>query len=534
MAKKQAVRSAGKKRKAKRKTNYTGFVCLGILVVMTAAAVGAFSAGKSYYKNKFLASTTINGVDVSSLSLDEAKNKVINSAVPETLEISGLGGTKISLKTADFNYKTNAEEEIGKIYDKVNHASWLSGFIDGTDYKFEQKYSFDKAKLAAMLKSAKWGDTPSSNAVIKKNGNKYEITEEVQGNKIADMDKLVSEITGLVDDGKFNIELNEKSGCYEIPKVTADSLAVKCDNLNKVGNISIGYDFIYTVEKLTGEKLLDLLDVNDDGTYTPNHKKCEKYVEWLGKKYDTYNKERKFKSTLQGVIIVPKSSDAKYGWWIDQEKTTAQLEELLRKGKSVKKIEPIYYEEGGYTFTGMRSARTKNGDIGKTYVEVDLTAQYLWIYKKGKRVFECPIVSGQTTSMARTTLPGVYKVWNKQTNYRMKDTNGDGDSWDVTCNYWNRITIVGIGLHDSDRAAFGGDIYRYNGSHGCINMPLYGAKYVYDNVAMDTPVVMYYKTARPVKQPAKKTTKKKTIVKKASKEIKGFYPNPLFFGKEAE
>ena len=75
-----------------------------------------------------------------------------------------------------------------------------------------------------------------------------------------------------------------------------------------------------------------------------------------------------------------------------------------------------------------------------------------------------------------------------------KDSNADGDTWDTTCNYWNRIAIVGIGMHDSTwrGGAFGGDIYKYNGSHGCINMTYDDAKYIYDNVAMGTPVVMYY------------------------------------------
>jgi lipoprotein-anchoring transpeptidase ErfK/SrfK len=118
----------------------------------------------------------------------------------------------------------------------------------------------------------------------------------------------------------------------------------------------------------------------------------------------------------------------------------------------------------------------------------------LWYYKEGKLDYETDIVSGQTTSEARTTLPGVYKLWFKDTNFRMQGTNEDGDEWDVTCSYWNNVSLCGIGLHDSAWRgnAFGGNIYKTNGSHGCINMPPAGAKYVYDNVEYGTPVVMYY------------------------------------------
>ena len=76
----------------------------------------------------------------------------------------------------------------------------------------------------------------------------------------------------------------------------------------------------------------------------------------------------------------------------------------------------------------------------------------------------------------------------------MKGSNSDGDEWETKCSYWNRVAIVGIGLHDSQWRgnAFGGSIYKYNGSHGCINMPLSGAKYIYEKVEKGTPVVMYY------------------------------------------
>jgi len=121
----------------------------------------------------------------------------------------------------------------------------------------------------------------------------------------------------------------------------------------------------------------------------------------------------------------------------------------------------------------------------------------LWYYEKGKKKLDTYIVSGQTTSEARTTLPGVYKLWSKETNKRMKDTNADGDEWDTKCNFWNNVSLCGIGLHDSTWRGgyFGGEIYKYNGSHGCINMSYDDAKYVYDNVPYGTPVVMYYKSA---------------------------------------
>ncbi len=50
----------------------------------------------------------------------------------------------------------------------------------------------------------------------------------------------------------------------------------------------------------------------------------------------------------------------------------------------------------------------------------------------------------------------------------------------------------GEGLHDAQwrYGVFGGDIYRYSGSHGCINLPLETAEEIYNNVDVGTQVLI--------------------------------------------
>ena len=50
-----------------------------------------------------------------------------------------------------------------------------------------------------------------------------------------------------------------------------------------------------------------------------------------------------------------------------------------------------------------------------------------------------------------------------------------------------------IGMHDASwRSSFGGDIYKTNGSHGCINLPVSVAQELYGYVEKGTPVICYY------------------------------------------
>lgn len=482
--------SAPRKRKRKKKSK-APVIALVSVICFVLAVVLVYFFGYMYYKDKFTANTYINGIDVSGKTFDEASKLFDHEEVPDTLQITRPSGdiVNISLEAIDYNY--SYEKELKRIYDDLDRKSWFSFIFSQTEYGFTDVASYNKQKLMEQIDLSDWGTEENQNAKLKSDDNGWYVQPEVQGD-VFDMDILKDYISKCLDKASYTV-IGTDSGAYTPPKTVTSDYDAKLETLNKLWNVKLYTNFDYTKDLLTGKKLCKMVNVKRDGSYTVDEDAVMKYVEHLARKYDTYNTERKFKATIQGKITVPTSSDAKYGWWLDQQQTCDLLVECIENGKTKKNIKPIYYKQGNFEFSGLASARSEKDDIGKTYLEVDLTNQQFWYYKKGKQVRHGYIVSGQTTSAARTTLPGVYKVWQKATNYRMKDSNADGEEWDTTCNYWTRIAIVGIGMHDSTwRGAFGGEIYKYNGSHGCINMTYADAQYIYENVAMDTPVVMYY------------------------------------------
>lgn len=487
------VPNKGKRKSKKRTKNAVLIICVTSIVVLVTVLGVSYGVGRAYYKDKFLADTYINGVEVSGMTYEEAVDALKAEELPETLTITAIDGKQFVLSPRDFGYRRSAKTEIKRLFDNVDHAIWFKGYAGRSDLKFTDEVTYDAALLDGLLAQQDWGSTPTSDASLELTDSGYVINKEVQGTEVTDMSQLEYAVQSALNKGEFEVRLDETTGCYDIPKIKSETFEDQCEALNKVFNMSITYDFDYTTETITGNTLLSLIIMDDMGNYVVDEDAVEEYVEGLAEKYDTYKTVRKFKSTLQGEVEVDPGDDGLYGWWLWKDETTKQLIGLLEDGESVESIDPIYYNTGNYYYTGLESARSEKDDIGKTYVEIDLTNQQLWYYKDGKEEYTCYIVSGQTTSQARTTLEGVYKLWDKQTNFRMKSSNADGEEWDVTCNYWNNVSICGIGLHDSTwRGAFGGTIYKWNGSHGCINMPLAGAKYIFDNVEYGTPVVMFY------------------------------------------
>ena len=124
-------------------------------------------------------------------------------------------------------------------------------------------------------------------------------------------------------------------------------------------------------------------------------------------------------------------------------------------------------------------------DFGDSYVEINLTAQHLFLYKKGKLVIESDFVSGNV-SKGNATPTGAYGI-----TYTEKNATLRGENYETPVTYW--MPFAGnVGMHDAYwRSAFGGSIYKTAGSHGCINLPPSVAKVVFENVSKNYPVLVY-------------------------------------------
>lgn len=124
-------------------------------------------------------------------------------------------------------------------------------------------------------------------------------------------------------------------------------------------------------------------------------------------------------------------------------------------------------------------------DIGDTYIEVDIGSQMLYYYEDGRRLIETPIVTGDLMRR-RKTPSAVCFVYAKQKNRVLR-----GSGYASRVRYWMPVQ-GGIGIHDASwRREFGGEIYKTDGSHGCINTPLEAVEQLYERVEIGTPVVMF-------------------------------------------
>lgn len=473
---------------------------LGLVVILL---IGAYIVGFMMTKDSFLPNTFVNGISIGGMNVNEAAEAVHSGTVADKLVLKKLNGETVTIDYSKIDYTYSTADELNKIMNQESKALWFVNLINKSSYTISTDGTYSEDKLKEIIDNASFGVTPSKNAKIVMQDDGFVIEPEVQGD-IADTEKVFEAAKEAINNGVEEINLLDED-CYKKPSVVSSDLQGKLEELNKVFNLEVKLDFDYTTENLTYDVFKDWVTIKKDGSYTIDQESVWEWVNSIREKYDTLNKTRKFKSTMQGTVKIKaqRGADGKFdgifGYFLDADKTAEAICKALKKGENTT-IEPVYWTNGGYTYDTQgkvkRSADDEKNvisDISQldTYIEVDLTNQMLWYYKNGKVKHKCGVVSGMPTK-ERMTYPGIYQLWMKERNKTMRGRTSEG-SYESKCSYWNYISQNSIGIHDATwQSSFGGDRYKYYGSHGCVGISLSDAQYIYENIPIGTVVIMFY------------------------------------------
>ena len=300
-------------------------------------------------------------------------------------------------------------------------------------------------------------------------------------------DALLSDFGDAVlsKDSKYTIEFPEE--LYYKPKVTKDDpdLNRLCNSYNEFAGTDITYTFGTEKQKITFEEICNMCEVR--GTRAVLSKDAvAAYVAGLADKYDTRGKARTY-TTHDGYKTEFAASQVEYGYTIDQEAETEQLYTEIQDHAEVSR-DPIYHE-GNKWGNPYYYSRKGVDDLNGTFVEVSLTDQHVWFYKEGRLIVDGDCVTGNLSRKMGTSR-GMYPIAFKRSPAVLRGGTGKG-AYATPVTYWMPFN-GGQGLHDATwRGRFGGNIYKYSGSHGCVNLPKKVAKEIYENCKPGMCVIVY-------------------------------------------
>lgn len=459
----------------KREEDKHNKIVMGIVISLCALLV-IYLGMAAYFINHFYFGSQINHINVSCKTVDEAKQQVEAEVGKYTLNLKERGGKSEQIKGTDIDLKHNLGGEYETLKAAQKPLKWISGFFNAENLKMTDAVTYDnkllKEKMEKLSCLDKHNIVEPKNPDFKYTDKGYVIVDEVSGNKI-NKDILYNTVTKAIQSGETTIDL-EEANCYVNPKYTSKSQRTT-DNkniLNKYVSSKITYTIKNHKETIDGSIINKWLKVNENFEVVVDKQKENNYMEALFKNYNTVGKTRSFAATSGNTINI---GGGDYGWLIDIDKEIQELNELIKQGKTIVK-EPSYAQT---------AFSHDSNDIGNTYVEINISRQHLWFYKNGSLIVQGDVVTGNASNHG--TPEGIYSL-------KYKDRNAVlvGPGYRSPVNFWMPFN-GGIGIHDASwRSEFGGNIYRGDGSHGCVNCPYYLAKTIFDNIEAGTPVVCHY------------------------------------------
>lgn len=295
-----------------------------------------------------------------------------------------------------------------------------------------------------------------------------EVIPEVYGTRIVP-DGVQQAVDESIKNGIYNLSTGDEEH-YIKPSVTEDDIKEKYADLIAILDWSVSYKDSDVVIKLSDYK--DSISVHDDGTYEINDSFLTNAVFKVSETIDRTYESIKFKSEKDGEITVKGGT---YGPIMHNKKEIEFLKKKLKERESITDRVPIW-----------KCVPLEDGKNPDDYIEVDLSEQHVWHYSGGKLCCDSKCVTGDS-GKKRDTPKGAYYITEKIPGKYLT-----GEGYKTWVNRWMRLTNRGVGLHDAGwRRGFGGNIYKTNGSHGCVNLPKKYAYNLYDEVDVGILVVVH-------------------------------------------
>lgn len=444
-------------------------------IICIASLVFIYLLVSLFFSKHFFFNTIINGVNVSMKAYSDADRTIKDYTKNYKLLLSERNNESEVITGQEIGLQYRENRNMYKIFKRQNPFLWVGSMFKHQKIYIKDLYYYDQDLLSNRVNGLfclnRNITEPRNVGFLYSNGG-YDILLEEYGNKV-NKNKLVETIKIFVLMGNTILDLNATL-CYDNPMYTVNSKKTgkTLSLLNKFVSTKITYRFNKKIELLDGNIINQWLSVDDDLDVAISKAAVMEYVKSLSKKYDTVGIARAF-TTATGKKIEVKGG--LYGWKIDKEGETGSIIENINRGEVIEK-EPVYIQKA--------LSRDEN-EIGNTYVEISITRQHLWFFKDGKLLTQGAVVTGNP-NRGNSTVVGVYMV-----NYKQKGATLEGPGYEAKVTYW--IPFFGnMGIHDASwRSAFGGEIYKTRGTHGCVNAPYYLAKTIFENIEEGIPVVIY-------------------------------------------
>lgn len=457
------------------------FLLCGLLM----ALCGGLALG-IYYQNNFPVNTWINGVYCTGKTVEQVNTELTLQTETADIVVLDAAGEEWTIDGETVELEPDYTAALKSYLRQNSTALWMENLQEPVQAELtEVRYSWNGEKLEGEFGQLGFVTEEAgrkNGCLVQLGTNGYFLSDGNSGR--LKIPEALAYLQTCLSQGRLRIDLRE-GGCYEnledSPQDTEQRLLWA--QLQAFFDCKLTYDMGAEQIPLTPEILSTFLKTDEDGELlldekgliVPDEELVGQWVEELAERYNTCGTVREFQSTRGDIVSVKYST---YGTELDTRAEKEYLITALQETRTREEFHIPAYKQEGFV-RGL-------DDIGDTYIEVDMTEQHMYYYVDGELALDTDVVTGNTGRRMGTP-EGINFVYNKQRDRILR-----GADYATPVKYW--VPVKGaVGIHDADwRKEFGGEIYKRNGSHGCINTPPDIMSQLYDMVEIGTPVIMFY------------------------------------------
>jgi lipoprotein-anchoring transpeptidase ErfK/SrfK len=441
-------------------------------------------AAQSWFAGRVLPGVVVGGRELGDDTVAQARQAIAEEAASYELKLTANG------KTFDAS-----AAQLGVTYDTIGtldaamaegRSAWVPPLHEEA---IPMSYQTDWVTMDAFTSSVESQvGTPPTDATVTVNGTSF--------TPVADKDGYTIDRLGLTN--MIQTDLGSPSGTslvlvphVQVADIRVDSLGPTIAAAKQLTDLK--FNLTYNGQTITPSpaeigQWLDFVKKPDGSGYdlvpVVDSGKLKGYVNSVANHLNV-SPVTELMTTINGKANITRQGQN--GTNIDQASLTVALTNAMASEQ------PLTYAIQSYSVPYQTLNTNLHSLSLPQYIEVNLTTQHLWAWQNGQVVYDSPVTSG-ATGAGFGTVTGLFDIYYKAQNTHLVGyAYGPAYNYDVAVQYWMPF-YSGYGLHDASwrngnfgetSGPFG---YWYDGSHGCVNLPLATAAFLYGWAPVGTPV----------------------------------------------
>ena len=451
-----------------------------IRLAVAAIALAAYIGGAYYFSSHFTPGTTVDGVEAGNMTVSELADAIQQRAASYEQHITGGDGFEMTIPGSEVGLSCEGTQVAEEAMNRTVPALWLPYCISPKHMLIDAHIEADEETLTARVNDAvaayNEGAEPPTNAsgTFDEEQDAFVTTKESVGTQL-DAAKVIESSAVAFRELRDDVTLDESALAQPAITDQDETLLANIAEANKIvdnGDIEIECDgqTVATIDRAT---MIPWFYFDEE-----QHYGIKGAGDWV--------------RDNKAIQDAGNATDDEHVWALDFQATVDEIHRVMEKDLGEK-------AQVKRTAIETKPPVTPGAKERGRHIDINLTTQFARFYDTdGKVIWDSYCVTGgwdTEKGVMHHTPTGEFAIQTKATNTVLTgaDTDKDGKpDYESFVNYWMPFLNYDYGLHDATwRDEFGGDIYTYWGSHGCVNLPLEKAEQLFNLVKVGDPVIVH-------------------------------------------